>query len=54
MFKKNQCLKSRQKSEDNNVNKMTQQSVVTENTNTSSHHDDINKQAPQNQDLQQR
>ena len=53
-FKKNQRLKSRQKSEDNNVNKMTQQSIVTENANTSSHHDDINRQVPQNQDLQQR
>ncbi|XP_018371545.1 PREDICTED: uncharacterized protein LOC108766635 [Trachymyrmex cornetzi] len=52
-LKKNQRLKSRQKSKDKNVNIMTQQSIVTENANTNSHHDDINRQAPRNQDLQQ-
>jgi len=56
--KKNQCLKSmsRQKSKHNNVNRKTQprtqQSIATENVITSSHHDDINKQVPRNQDQQ--
>ena len=53
-FKKNQHLRSRQNSEDNNVNRMTQQSITTENANTSSHHDDINRQIPRNQYYQQR
>ena len=52
-FKKNQRLRSRQKSE-NNVNRMTQQSTITENANTNSHHDDINRQVLQNQDFRQR
>jgi len=54
--KKNQCLMPRQEPEDNNVNRMTQprtqQSIATENAITSSHHDDINRQASRNQDQQ--
>ncbi|XP_011065545.1 PREDICTED: uncharacterized protein LOC105152795 [Acromyrmex echinatior] len=49
---KNKSLRSPQEPEDNDVNRMTQQSIVTENANTNFHHDDINRQAPQNQDQQ--
>ncbi|KYN40782.1 hypothetical protein ALC56_04822 [Trachymyrmex septentrionalis] len=52
-LKKNQRLRPGQKSEDNNVNRMTQQSTITENRNTSSHHDDINSQ-PGNRENQPR
>ncbi|KYN15758.1 hypothetical protein ALC57_12056 [Trachymyrmex cornetzi] len=52
-LKKYQRLKSGQKSEDNNVNRTTQQSTATENANTSSHHDNINSQ-PGNRENQQR
>jgi len=51
-FKKNKSLRSREESEDNDVNRMAQQSIVTENANTSFHYNDINRQAPQNQDQQ--
>ncbi|XP_011059679.1 PREDICTED: putative uncharacterized protein DDB_G0282133 isoform X2 [Acromyrmex echinatior] len=51
-LKKNQRLRFGKKSEDNNMNRMTQQSTVTENANTSSHHDDINSQ-PENRENQQ-
>ncbi|KYM76830.1 hypothetical protein ALC53_12719 [Atta colombica] len=51
-FKNNKSLRSREESEDNDVNRMAQQSIVTENANTSFHYDDINRQAPQNQDQQ--
>ncbi|XP_018368651.1 PREDICTED: uncharacterized protein LOC108764769 isoform X2 [Trachymyrmex cornetzi] len=51
-LKKYQRLKSGQKSEDNNVNRTTQQSTATENANTSSHHDNINSQ-PGNRENQQ-
>ncbi|KYQ59404.1 hypothetical protein ALC60_01576 [Trachymyrmex zeteki] len=51
-FQRNQCLSFRTRFEDNNVNRMIQQSIGNENTSTSSHHDYINIPAPRNQDQQ--
>ncbi|KYN16466.1 hypothetical protein ALC57_11336, partial [Trachymyrmex cornetzi] len=51
-LKKNLHLKFLPKSKDNEVNRMTQQSIATEIANTISHHDDINWPAPRNQDQQ--
>lgn len=48
-FEKDQCLRS---PKDNNVNRMTQESITEKNTDTSSHHDNINRQAPRNKDRQ--
>jgi len=53
-FKKNQHLRSRQKSEDTNVNRMKQQPIADENTNSSSHHDNLNRQALRYRETQQR
>ncbi|KYQ59403.1 hypothetical protein ALC60_01575 [Trachymyrmex zeteki] len=49
-FQRDQCLWSHKRPEDNNGNRMTQQSIADGNTGTSSHQDNINMQAPRNQD----
>ncbi|KYN36408.1 hypothetical protein ALC56_09368 [Trachymyrmex septentrionalis] len=44
------CLRYRNQHENNNVNRMTQQSIANENTSISSHHNNINRQAPGNRE----
>ena len=49
-----ECIEYRNRFKDNSVNRMTQQSIADEDTSTSSHHDNINRQAPVNRENEQR
>ena len=49
-----ECIEDRNRFKDNSVNRMTQQSIADENASTSSHHDNINRQAPINRENEQR
>ena len=48
-----ECIEYRNRFKDNSVNKMTQQSIADENASTSSHHDNLNRQAPGNRENEQ-
>ncbi|KYN16452.1 hypothetical protein ALC57_11322 [Trachymyrmex cornetzi] len=52
-LKEDQRLKSREAPKDNNVNRITQQSIADGNTNSSSHHDNLNRQVLGNRENQQ-
>ena len=49
-----ECIEYRNRFKDNSVNRMTQQSIDDENASTSSHHDNLNWQAPGNRENEQR
>ena len=48
------CSRYRNQLIDNNVNRMIQQSIADENASTTSHHDNINRQAPGYRENEQR
>jgi len=49
-----ECIEDRNRFKDNSVNRMTQQSIDDGNASTSSHHDNLNWQAPGNRENEQR